>query len=151
MNALATLINISNISLDIEITNSKELFQYLGTLFEQKTKVPAKEVIESLESRERLGSTGLGHQIAIPHGRIQNLANAHIGFIRLKRGIDFKAPDQQAVQVFVVMLVPEQASQAHLDILSQIVQTLSDQTSRAQLFTETNPETIYSILTEQKS
>ena len=71
MNALATLINISNISLDIEITNSKELFQYLGTLFEQKTKVPAKQVIESLESRERMGSTGLGHQIAIPHGRIQ--------------------------------------------------------------------------------
>ena len=147
MNALAQLITPHNIALDIDVSSQEELFAFIGNLFEKNHAIPAKTVQSCLQDREALGSTGLGQGIAIPHGRVKDLPEAHLGFVRLKEGIDFKAPDGQLVQTIVIMLVPEQATQSHLEILSQVAQILSDTATKKLLFTETEPDNIYQLLT----
>ena len=103
-----------------------------------------------LQDRESLGSTGLGKGVAIPHGRVKSLTNAHIAFIRTKNGIDFKAPDGEPVKVLVIMLVPDAATQTHLEILSHVAQTLSDTSTKELLFSESSPDNIYQLLTAWK-
>ena len=105
MNALAQLITPNNISLDIDVPSRDELFTYIAKQFEKNHAISADLVKTCLEEREALGSTSLGSGIAIPHGRVKQLTQAHIGFVRLKNGIDFKSPDQQPVKAIVIMLV----------------------------------------------
>jgi nitrogen PTS system EIIA component len=150
MNALAQLITINNILLDIEASSQEELFEFVGQLFEKNFGIASSTVQNCLLDRENLGSTGLGHGLAIPHGRVKNLSDAHLAFVRTREGIDFKAPDQEMVKAFVVMLVPEQATQEHLEILSQVAQVLSDKETKALLFTETKRENIHQLLTTLK-
>ncbi|MEY2706541.1 MAG: IIA-like nitrogen-regulatory protein PtsN [Pseudomonadota bacterium] len=147
MNALAQLITPNNIALDIDISSQEELFAFVGSLFEKNHGISAKLVQSCLQDREALGSTGLGKGVAIPHGRVKSLNNAHIAFIRTRSGIDFKAPDNQPVQVLVIMLVPDAATQTHLDILSHVAQALSDTPTKELLFSESSPDNIYQLLT----
>ena len=150
MNALAQLITINNILLDIEVSSQEELFEFVGQLFEKNFGIASSTVQNCLLDRENLGSTGLGDGLAIPHGRVKNLSDAHLAFVRTREGIDFKAPDQEMVKAFVVMLVPEQATPEHLEILSQVAQVLSDKETKALLFTETKRENIHQLLTTLK-
>ena len=147
MNALAQLITPSNIALDIDISSQEELFAFVGALFEKNHGISAKLVQSCLQDRESLGSTGLGKGVAIPHGRVKSLASAHIAFIRTRHGIEFKAPDGELVRVLVIMLVPDAATQTHLEILSQVAQTLSNASTKELLFSESSPDNIYQLLT----
>ena len=147
MNALAQLITPTNIALDIDISSQEELFAFVGSLFEKNHGISATLVQSCLQDRESLGSTGLGKGVAIPHGRVKSLTNAHIAFIRTKNGIDFKAPDGKPVKVLVIMLVPDAATQTHLEILSHVAQTLSDTSTKELLFSESSPDNIYQLLT----
>ncbi len=147
MNALAQLITPNNISLDIDVSSRDQLFSYIANLFEKNHAISADLVKTCLAEREALGSTSLGSGIAIPHGRVKQLTQAHIGFVRLKNGIDFQSPDQQPVKAIVIMLVPEAATQLHLDILAQIAQMLSDVKTKEFLLNEPSPDKIYQLLT----
>ncbi|MEN9930324.1 MAG: IIA-like nitrogen-regulatory protein PtsN [Pseudomonadota bacterium] len=147
MNALAQLITPNNISLDIEVSSREELFIFIAQLFEKNHGIAADSVKTCLEEREALGSTALGNGIAIPHGRVKLLEQAHIGFVRLKEGIHFHATDKQPVKALVIMLVPEAATQAHLDILAKIAQTISDNKNKNILLTEPSADNIYQLLT----
>jgi PTS system nitrogen regulatory IIA component len=147
MNALAQLITPNNISLDIEVSSREELFIFIAQLFEKNHGIPAKSVIACLEEREALGSTALGNGIAIPHGRVKLLEQAHIGFVRLKDSISFHASDNHLVKALVIMLVPEAATQAHLDILAKVAQTISDDKNKNILLTEPSADNIYQLLT----
>lgn len=91
------------------------------------------QVTESLLARERLGSTGLGQAVAIPHGRVKGLRIAVGAFLRLRAPIPFDAPDNQPVSLVFVLLVPERASDLHLQILSELAQMFSDRELRRQL------------------
>ena len=90
-------------------------------------------LFRSLMDRERLGSTGLGHGVAIPHGRISKLKEPLAAVLRLRNPIEFDAPDQQPVGLFVFLFVPEAANQRHLEILSEIAAMLSDRELRDRL------------------
>lgn len=147
MNALAQLITPSNIALDIDISSQEELFAFVGALFEKNHGISAKLVQACLQDRESLGSTGLGKGVAIPHGRVKSLTSAHIAFIRTRNGVEFKAPDGAPVRVLVIMLVPDAATQTHLEILSHVAQTLSDTSTKELLFSESSPDNIYQLLT----
>jgi PTS system nitrogen regulatory IIA component len=147
MNALAQLITLNNISLDIEVSSREELFVFIAQLFEKNHGISAKSVIACLEEREALGSTALGNGIAIPHGRVKLLEQAHIGFVRLKDGIHFHASDNHPVKALVIMLVPEAATQVHLDILAKVAQTISDHKNKNILLTEPSADKIYQLLT----
>ena len=126
MNHLARLLPVSNVLLDFPASSKKRAFEQAGLIFENHQGLARAKVFDSLFARERLGSTGLGQGVAIPHGRIKGLKEAAAAFVRVAEPIPFDAPDGQPVALMVFLLVPEQATQQHLDILSELAQMLSD-------------------------
>ena len=133
MNLISRLLPASNVLLDLPASSKKRAFEQAGLLFENNQGVARAKVFDSLFARERLGSTGLGQGVAIPHGRIKGLKEAVAAFVRVAEPIPFDAPDGQPVSVMIFLLVPEQASQAHLDLLSELAQMLSDKAFRQSL------------------
>jgi len=133
MSLLSKLLPVGNVILDLDVTSKKRVFEHVGLLFENALDVGRGRVFDALFARERLGSTGLGHGIAIPHGRIKGLREAAGAFVRTKAPIPFEAPDGNPVQLIFVLLVPEKATDLHLQILSELAQMFSDKDVRAQL------------------
>ena len=120
MNLIAKLLPPSNILLDLDVTSKKRMFEQAGLLFENNQGVARSLVFDSLFARERLGSTGLGQGVAIPHGRIKGLKEAVGAFVRLAQPVPFDAPDGKPVSLVFLLLVPEQATEQHLRVLSEL-------------------------------
>jgi len=139
MNLVAKLLPPSNIVLNLDVTSKKRLFEQAGLLFENNQGIARSLVFDSLFARERLGSTGLGQGVAIPHGRIKGLKDAVGAFVRLSAPVTFDAPDGQPVGLAFVLLVPEHANEQHLQILSELAQMFSDRELRDSLSGETEP------------
>src|SRR5204863_8733958 len=133
MNLVAKLLPPSNILLDLDVTSKKRMFEQAGLLFENNQGVARSLVFDSLFARERLGSTGLGQGIAIPHGRIKGLKDARGAFVRLAQPIPFDAPDGRPVNQVFVLLVPEHATEQHLELLSELAQMFSERAFRERL------------------
>ena len=147
MNLISRLLPASNVLLDLPASSKKRVFEQAGLLFENNQGVARAKVFDSLFARERLGSTGLGQGVAIPHGRIKGLKEAVAAFVRVAEPVPFDAPDGQPVSVMIFLLVPEQASQAHLDLLSELAQMLSDKAFRQSLLEAPSPEAVHVALT----
>ena len=133
MNLISKLLPPSNIVLDLEVSSKKRMFEQAGLIFENNQGVARSLVFDSLFARERLGSTGLGQGVAIPHGRIKGLREAVAAFVRLGTPVPFDAPDGKPVKLLFILLVPEQATEQHLQILSELAQLFSDDALREQL------------------
>ncbi len=133
MNRLARLLPPTNVVTDLQVTSKKRLFEQAGLMFENNHGIERGKVFDSLFARERLGSTGLGEGVAIPHGRIKGLKEALAAFVRLAEPIAFDAPDGQPVRVLVFLLVPENATEEHLELLSELAELLSDRAIRDRL------------------
>ena len=108
-------------------------------------------VTDSLFSRERLGSTGLGHGVAIPHGRIKGLKAPMAAVLLLDRPIGFDAPDEQAVNLLIFLLVPEAATQKHLEILSEIAELLSDASLRDKMSASSDAAQLHGLIAQWQS
>ncbi|MBK8063012.1 MAG: PTS IIA-like nitrogen regulatory protein PtsN [Betaproteobacteria bacterium] len=130
MNLVAKLLPPANVAVDLPVSSKKRLFEQVGLLFENNHGIARSLVFESLFARERLGSTGLGQGVAIPHGRIKGLKDALGAFIRLSEPVAFDAPDGKPVCLVFALLVPEQATEKHLQILSELAQMFSDRPLR---------------------
>ena len=126
MSQIAELLTAENILLDLDAGSKASLFEAVGALFEAHHGLPRRLIVDSLLAREKLGSTGLGQGIAIPHGRIRGLSLAQGAFVRLRSPIPFDAPDGKPVALVFVLLVPEQATEQHLQLLSELAQMFSD-------------------------
>lgn len=146
MNLIAKLLPPTNILLDAPVTSKKRVFEQAGLVFENNQGIARSKVFDSLFARERLGSTGLGQQVAVPHGRIKGLKDPVAALVRVLDPIPFDAPDGQAVKLLMFLLVPENANQHHLDILSELAQMLSDAQFREKLITETDPAVIHQLI-----
>ena len=146
MNQINQLLSPENIVLDLDASSKKRVFEHAGLLFENNQGIASRTVFDSLFAREKLGSTGLGRGIAIPHGRIKGLKQASGAFIRLTSPVPFDSPDGQPVSLLFVLLVPEQATEQHLQILSELAERFSDRTCREALKSAENPEAIRNIL-----
>ena len=133
MNRLANLLTPSHVLAHVDVTSKKRAFEEAGLLFENLHGMSRAQVTDSLFSRERLGSTGLGHGVAIPHGRINGLKAPLAAVFQLSQGIGFDAPDEKPVNLLIFLLVPEAATQKHLEILSEIAELLSDAPLRERL------------------
>ena len=138
MNPIAELLPAANIAFDVDVASKSRLFEVAGALFAAGSGLDAGTVAASLSARERLGSTGLGQGIAIPHGRIKGLVHAAGAFLRLKQAIVFDAPDGKPVSQVFVLLVPEQATDLHLQLLSELAQMFSERAFRDKLATATS-------------
>ena len=146
MNQLSRILPLENILLDVNVTSKKRAFEQAALLFENNQGIARSTVFDSLFSRERLGSTALGHGVAVPHGRIANLKQAVAAVMRLGNAIPFDAPDGQHVQLLVILLVPESATQQHLEILAELAQLLSSADTRKQLLASESADSIHQLL-----
>ena len=146
MNRLSQILPPSQVQVNVEATSKKRAFEDAGLLFENLHGLNRALVTDSLFARERLGSTGLGHGVAIPHGRIKGLKTPMAAIFLLQTAIGFDAPDDQAVNLLVFLLVPEAATQKHLEILSEIAEMLSDSALREQLKTSTDAAALHQLI-----
>ena len=146
MNQIAGLLPQANILLDLDVANKKRVFEQVGLLFENNHGISRTIVYDSLFAREKLGSTGLGQGVAIPHGRIKGLPEAIGAFVRTQAPIPFDSPDGRGVALIFVLLVPEQATDRHLQILSELAEMFSAKALRDQLQTAPDPPALRAVL-----
>ena len=145
MNPIAQLLPETNVVSDLDAGSKGELFAAFGRLFERGNGLAGDQVVGSLLAREKLGSTGLGQGIAIPHGRIKGLASARGAFARLKSPIAFDAPDGRPVTHVFVLLVPEHATEQHLQLLSELAQMFSEKRFREALATAADASALHEL------
>lgn len=148
MNLIAKLLRPTRVILDLDVANKKRLFEQIGLIFENAQQISHSVVFDSLFSRERFGSTGLGYGVAIPHGRLKGLKEATAAFVRTLNPIPFESPDGKPVSLIFVVLVPEHANEQHLQILSELAQVFSDKAVRESLETCRDVDVAHQILTE---
>jgi PTS system nitrogen regulatory IIA component len=148
MNRLSPLLPLNHVALDLEVSSKKRLFEQIGLLFENSRQIPRARVFDSLFDREKLGSTGLGYGVAIPHGRMKNLKDTLCAFVRTQSPVPFESPDGQPVRLVIAMLVPEHATEAHLEILSELAQMFSDSELRERLLAADDIAAAHRLLTE---
>ncbi|GIZ50874.1 PTS sugar transporter subunit IIA [Noviherbaspirillum aridicola] len=152
MTNLAKILSAKNVVLDLEVSSKKRAFEQAGLIFENNCGIARSVVSDNLFARERLGSTGLGHGVAVPHGRIKGLKSPLAAFVRLKEAIPFESPDGQPVSLLVFLLIPDHVTQQHLEILSEIAEMFSDQAFRQQLATDPDAASVHArILAWQPS
>ena len=148
MNLISPLLPESNVLLDVDVSSKKRVFEQVGLLFENNHQIARSLVFDSLFAREKLGSTGLGQGIAIPHGRLKGLKEAIGAFVRMKQPIPFDAPDAQNVSPIFVLLVPDRASDLHLQILSELAQMFSDKSLRERLLGVNTPAELHKLIAD---
>jgi len=146
MNRLASILPAAQVLVHVDASSKKRAFEEVGLLFENLHGLNRALVTDSLFARERLGSTGLGHGVAIPHGRIKGLKAPMAAVLQLAQPIGFDAPDEQPVGLLIFLLVPEAATQKHLEILSEIAELLSDSALRAKLNACSNAADMHSLI-----
>jgi len=146
MNRLASILPPAQVLVGVDATSKKRAFEEAGLLFENLHGLGRALITDSLFARERLGSTGLGHGVAIPHGRIKGLKSPMAAVFQLAHPIGFDAPDQQPVVLLIFLLVPEAATQKHLEILSEIAELLSDTHLREQIKSSSDASALHALI-----
>ena len=146
MNRLSAILPASQVLVGVDASSKKRVFEHAGLLFENHHAIARATVTDNLYARERLGSTGLGHGVAIPHGRLKGLKNPLAAVLRLDHPIPFDAPDDEPVNLLIFLLVPEAATQRHLEILSEIAELLADRELRERLKTETDAAKVHEMI-----
>ncbi|MBC8021803.1 MAG: PTS sugar transporter subunit IIA [Burkholderiales bacterium] len=148
MNLVSRLLPLNHVVLDMDVSSKKRLFEQIGLLFENSRQIPRSRVFDSLFDREKLGSTGLGYGVAIPHGRIKTLKEPVCAFVRTAAPIAFESPDAQPVNLVFAMLVPEHANETHLELLSELAQMFSDPGLREALAATPDIQAAHRLITE---
>ena len=127
MNKLSSILKTDQVLVGIKASSKKRVFEQASLLLESKSGIARSKIFNSLFSREKLGSTGLGNGVAIPHGRIEGLKEAFSIVFFLEKPISFDANDGMSVEMLIFLLVPIDADQKHLEIFSDVAEMLSDQ------------------------
>lgn len=146
MNDFSDILKPGAVVAGIPATSKKALFQQIATLAERETGIVAKQVIERLGERERLGSTGFGGGVAIPHGKIEGLDRVVGVFARLDEPIDFQAIDDMPVDIVFMLLSPPDAGAEHLKALARVSRALRDRPFLAKLRGAGSDDALYALL-----
>lgn len=146
MNLIEKVLPLEHIVLDLDVSSKKRVFEQVGILFENSHQIARSDVFDSLFAREKLGSTGLGQGVAIPHGRAQGLNEAIGAFVRLSAPIPYDAPDGKPVQILFALLVPEHATDIHLQVLAELAHAFSNKNIREALLNADQAETVRQLL-----
>ena len=131
----------------LKVQGKKQLMQELAARAHALTQIPERRIFETLIERERLGTTGVGSGIAIPHGRLSDVTQIMGVFARLDTPIEYEAVDNQPVDLVFMLLAPEGAGADHLKALARVSRLLRDQSVCEKLRAATKAEAIYAILT----
>ena len=147
MSLVAKILTPRDVVVDLQASSKKRLFEQAGLLFENNDAIAKSLVFDSLFAREKLGSTGLGQGVAIPHGRIRGLKDALGALIRLAQPVPFESPDGEPVSLVFVLLVPEKATEKHLQILSELAQMFSDRPLREAMAQARDAQALFDLIT----
>lgn len=144
---IAEIIKPERIAVSTGISSKKGVLEELARLIAMDTPdLTQTEVFDSLCARERLGSTGLGHGVAIPHGRLKGGKHTLGAFIQLNDGVDYDAVDQQPVDLLFALLVPEESTDEHLQILARLAEMFSDTDLVSKLRYASSSDRLYELL-----
>ncbi len=132
----------------LRVTSKKQALQELARKAAQLTHQPERVVFDVLIERERLGTTGIGHGIAIPHGKLADLDRLYAVFARLEKPVDFDAIDEQPVDLIFLLLAPEKAGADHLKALARISRLLRDRGVCEKLRGTDSADGLYALLSE---
>jgi PTS system nitrogen regulatory IIA component len=148
---ISDLLSPERIRCDIHSNSKKRLLEIISReLTRNSAGLNQREVFESLCARERLGSTGLGKGVAIPHGRIKGSTDVEVSFIRLKKPLPFDAADGEPVDLLFAIAVPEDCSEDHLKLLAQVAELFSDPDLLKQLREAEDPCELLNLLSSTK-
>ena len=146
---IADLLSADSVVSHLKATGKKQALQELAVIAARTVGREDREILDILLERERLGTTGVGHGIAIPHGKLKELDRLHGVFARLERPIDFDAIDDEPVDLVFVLLAPETAGADHLKALARVSRLLRDTSVCAKIRGCDSRDAIYAVLTEQ--
>ena len=146
MTDLSRLLDADAIDAALSAANKKALFQALAAAASRRVGIPAKEIAACLSERERLGSTGFGAGVAIPHGKLEGLSRVFGYFARLPAPIDFQAVDTLPVDLVFLILSPPDAGADHLKALAGVSRILRDKQILAKLRGARSKDAIYALL-----
>ncbi|MBP2299975.1 MULTISPECIES: PTS IIA-like nitrogen regulatory protein PtsN [Azospirillum] len=135
---------------NLKAGNKKQALQEMARKASELTGQHERAIFDVLLERERLGTTGVGHGIAIPHGKLSSLDRVHGVFARLERPIDFDAIDEQPVDLIFLLLAPEQAGADHLKALARVSRLLRDQSMCEKLRGAESGDAMYALLTQHE-
>jgi nitrogen PTS system EIIA component len=148
---LAKLLTPGAVRVVGQITSKKRLFQELGEMVAASYGLTAGIAVDGLQERESLGPTGVGHGIALPHARLQDLDRIVGVFIRLEKPLDYDSVDRQPVDLIFGLFAPKDSGVDHLKALALVSRTMRDQSVVAKLRANTDPAKLHAILTEARS
>jgi PTS system nitrogen regulatory IIA component len=123
---ISELLSPQKIFIDTDVTSKKKLLELIANIVADKVELPESVIYSNLLGRERLGSTGLGKGIAVPHARVPELDITMACFFRLTQAVNFEAPDNLPVDLVFTILLPEEATEEHLLILSALARVFSN-------------------------
>jgi nitrogen PTS system EIIA component len=146
VNSIGELLALDDVRLDLDVSTKAQLLEQVAALLATRHGLSQTLILESLTMREQLGSTGVGHGVAIPHARMNQCAVPAAAFLRTKLAIPFDAPDGRPVSVFLGLIVPNKANERHLQLLATAAAMLSDRIFRDRLKTSTDPGTVRELL-----
>lgn len=135
----------------VQATNKTRVFEYFSKLLASDSALTSHEILDTLLGRERLGSTGLGRGVAIPHARVTSGQAISGAFVQLEHGIDFDSIDQQPVDLLFALMVPERFTEEHLQVLACLADMFSDANFRDQLREANDCQAKYQLFTEWQS
>lgn len=145
---ISDLIDTSSVVANLKATSKKQALQELAKKAAEVTGLHERAIFDVLMEREKLGTTGVGNGIAIPHGKLPQLDGLHGLFARLETPIDFQSIDEQPVDLIFLLLAPESAGADHLKALAQVSRLLRDGTVCEKLRGTDEAEALYALLTE---
>lgn len=138
---IADILTADRVLLDVDAGSKKRVLEILSEILAgAESTLSARDVFDRILARERLGSTGLGHGVGLPHGRIPHLDRTIGAFLKVRDGVDFDAPDGQPVDLVFGLVVPEECTEEHLQILSQLAGTFSVDELREALRIQRSPQ-----------
>ncbi len=143
---ISALLSPQKIFLDSEVTSKKKLLELIANIVADKTQLAQSTIYNNLLNRERLGSTGLGRGIAVPHARVPDLEQTIGCFFRLKEPVNFESPDNQPVDLVFTIVIPEEATEEHLLILSSLARIFSQADVCEAIRSATSKEEIEQII-----
>jgi PTS system nitrogen regulatory IIA component len=146
MNPVGELLRVDDIRLDLDLSNKSQVLEEVAALLGAQHGLSKTLILESLKVREQLGSTGVGHGFAIPHARMGQCVAATAALLRTKFAIPFDAPDGRPASVFLGLIVPQKANEAHLQLLATAAGMFGDRSFRDKLRTSTDVNVLRDLL-----
>ena len=146
---ISEILSPDRVVFDLEVTSRKRVLESLGEIIASADPtLSAKAVFQELYGREdRLGSTGLGHGVALPHARLPDFDRTIAAFVRVAHGVDFAAPDAVPVDLFFALVVPSESTDLHLQILATVAGAMNEIAVRERLRASDSPEEVIALLT----